>query len=728
MTFPDSTHLRHLQQDLWLWPKSRASVMVGAGFSLNAEPLPGISTRFPTWPQLTRSMFDELHPVLPGDSSEQTAREAHFSNANALRIASEYEAAFGKHKLHLLIRSQIPDSDHQPGKLHRLLLQLPWADVFTTNYDTLLERTEVDGRTYQPVIKASELTTAFAPRIVKLHGSFPSQTPFIISEEDYRTYPRAFAPFVNSVQQSLLENSIVLLGFSGNDPNFLAWTGWIRDELVGNHSPFYLVGPLMLNDGGRSLLMHRGVTPIDLGPLFSGVHTTKGIHEASIEWFLMNLASARKPRPEKWPNFVRVSVAIPKNSPPILDFGDVIPDPIGLAHDHRTPLTSQNVADILARWRFERVKYPGWVVAPEGKRSTLWQNTKYWTGLLVHTTKDWAAADRILLFREINWRFETAFVPLFPEIIEPFERAFNDVFGEAVAGRPLSPLVENLAHCSDPNFEVIDAWFSIAFGLLREARETYNSARWEALKTKIRQLVEENPKYADRICYEEALWATWNVERESLKAIMAQWIPSPGSPLAAIWKAGLLAESDALGESRTILRTALLEIRRSLRNQGRNIELLSLEGWCTYLLYMVETALNFERHPIVREEFGDRWDELKAWDCNPWPHKDYFEQILSAPPPRMQKLEEEVQSFDPGEASISRRWPTDPIGSHLPAFACIRLYEQVGLPMRLPYLDIAGDALKNACRWIAPFIGFWSPALLIRAGKVSAIKNDDFLC
>jgi SIR2-like domain len=264
MNFPDLPHLRQLQKDLWQWPKARASVMVGAGFSLNAEPLAGVTTRFPTWRQLVRAMFDELHPVQPSETPKQAkAREERFNSANALRIASEYEAAFDRRKLDLLIRTQNFDSDYQPGKLYRLLLQLPWVDVCTANYDTLLERTEVLGRTYQLVTKVSELTTAFAPRIVKLHGSFPSQIPFIISEEDYRTYPRKFAPFVNSVQQSLLENAFVLIGFSGDDPNFLEWTGWIRDELGGKHAPIYLTGPLSLGHVERSLLARRGV---DLPP------------------------------------------------------------------------------------------------------------------------------------------------------------------------------------------------------------------------------------------------------------------------------------------------------------------------------------------------------------------------------------------------------------------------------------------------------------------------------
>jgi len=352
MTLPDSTHLRQLQKDLWLWPKSRASLMVGAGFSLNAEPLPGVTKRFPIWSQLARSMFSELHPAQPGETAQEiTARERRFSNANAVRIASEYEAAFDKHKLNDLIRSEIPDSDYRPGKLHHLLLQLPWADVFTTNQDTLLERTEVPGRAYQPVTKASELTTAFAPRIVKLHGSFPSETPFIMSEEDYRTYPRKFAPFVNSVQQSLLENSIVLLGFSGDDPNFLEWTGWIRDELGGHHAPIYLVGPLSLSNPERSLLMGRGVTPIDLSPAFYDVPTPHGIHEASIEWFLQNLEAARLPRPEKGPDFTRVSVSNSTTNLPLLEIGEVIPQPLDLAHLGQTALTSAEVEKIMARWQ-----------------------------------------------------------------------------------------------------------------------------------------------------------------------------------------------------------------------------------------------------------------------------------------------------------------------------------------------------------------------------------------
>jgi hypothetical protein len=673
-------------------------------------------------------MYDELHPEQRDETPAQVKqREARLSSAiaNPLRIASEYEAAFDRRKLDLLIRAQNPDSDHQPGRLHNLLLQLPWADVFTTNYDTLLERTEVPGRTYHPVTKASELTTAFAPRIVKLHGSFPSQSPFIITEEDYRTYPRKFAPFVNSVQQSLLENSFVLIGFSGDDPNFLEWTGWIRDELGGNHAPIYLVGPLHIGDAERSLLARRGVTAIDLAPVFEGIPTPDGMHPVSIEWFLNCLMAARQPRPEKWPNVNQCPPSVADSRPPIVDAGVAIPETADPSP--RGPLNAESVAKVVKRWHWEREEYPGWIVTPEWKRTELWHKTKYWFLPLISFAKDWPVANRILLFREIIWRLERIMAPLFAETIEPFQSTLDEVFdilaqGQSITGSPDLPVAINTQ-----SSDIADAWLEIAFALLRDARESYLDTRWNELKSRIDKVVHHHKRHSDRNQYEAALQAMWNVNRGSAKAILSQWQPSSRFPLAMIWKAGLLAELENADEARTILRSALREIRRGLQNEGQNIELLSLEGWCTYLLACVESSLNLARYSTVRDEFEERWQELKARDCDPWSYMEDFEQALSGSPPKQQKVETEIRGFDPGDVTVSRHMGSGEIDPYLPGFACIRLFEQVGMPTQLPIISISGDTLKNACRWVAPFIGFWSPALLIRAGKLDDLKEGEFL-
>ena len=730
MNFPDQPHLHQLQEDLWHWPSSRAAVMVGAGLSLNTEPLPGVKSRFPTWRQLVWAMFDELNPKSGNETrEEQQARSNQFSGINALRLASEYEAAFGRRKLELLIRNQNPDTEHLPSPLHELLLQLPWKDVFTTNYDTLLERTEVSGRAYQPVTTANELTTTFSPRIVKLHGSFPTQTPFIITEEDYRTYPERFAPFVNTVQQALIENSLVLIGFSGDDPNFLQWIGWIRDQLGDHHAPIYLVGPLSMSNAQRTLLERRAVTPIDLSPVFYGFNPAAGIHAASLEWFFRSLLAAKPQRPENWAEAESPTDSAAGALPRIIGARiEPPPAPVGFYPELDEPLEHEVVARVISRWGFERKRYPGWLAAPHGMRSDLWVKTKFWIQPIVQSIADWPSVDRVLALRELNWRYEVSMVPLFTESIEPIERAIDNLFEILASGKPAISLIDCMPFRNASHQNIVEAWLELSFGLLREARETFNSPRWNQIKQKIDQIVSANSIGEDRSLYEEALWHVSNAERIEAKTTLAKWIPSANSPLAAMWKAGLLAELDELSEARSLLRTALRSTRNALLRLGQNIELLSIEGWCTYLLFSVEQVLDPELRHSLRQEFLARWSELKAWDCDPWSTKDYFDEALSGPPPTpKQSGKTIIRGFDAGEQTISHHWSGDHVDPWLPAFACIRFFEQVGIPLRLPLLNISGDALGRACQWVAPFIGYWSPAILVRAGKAKELKNYDFM-
>ena len=116
----------------------------------------------------------------------------------------------------------------------------------------------------------------------------------------------------------------------------------------------------------------------------------------------------------------------------------------------------------------------------------------------------------------------------------------------------------------------------------------------------------------------------------------------------------------------------------------------------------------------------ERWEELKAWDCDPWTHMEYFDSILSGEPPVPRKEKKVVHGFDPGHRNVSYSLFGGSNTGWLPAFSFLRLYEQVGIPLRL-----SGDTLKNASEWLLPFADFWSPSLLIRAGKVEEFKKLD---
>lgn len=190
--FADACHLEQVRRALWKEGSSAsASVMVGAGFSRNATPLKPHGLPFPSWKTLIAGIVDALYPSsLTADSERKRAQMLGASPSGMLALAQEYEAAFGRAPLDSFVRSMIPDLDFAPGRLHQLLLSLPWADVLTTNYDTLLERATKDvyQRRYHVITKTERIPSSHRPRIVKLHGSFPSDTPFILTEEDFRCY------------------------------------------------------------------------------------------------------------------------------------------------------------------------------------------------------------------------------------------------------------------------------------------------------------------------------------------------------------------------------------------------------------------------------------------------------------------------------------------------------------------------------------------------------------
>ena len=169
---PDFPSFEAFAHSLW---QHQAAVMVGAGFSR-------VCTR------------DISSPVPPlwGDFKKEMAAALGYSDGlglDALRLAQEYQTLHGDSGLDQLVARLVADDQWEPGPLHKQLMELPWRDVLTTNWDTLLERTKpkTPDRIYSCVKTVQDIAHRIQPRIVKLHGSLPSHKPFIFTEDDYRT-------------------------------------------------------------------------------------------------------------------------------------------------------------------------------------------------------------------------------------------------------------------------------------------------------------------------------------------------------------------------------------------------------------------------------------------------------------------------------------------------------------------------------------------------------------
>lgn len=205
------------------------SAFVGAGFSKNAN------GNFPEWKQLICPMIDAIYPN--EDKKSISDKKDSLTTEDYLDVAEEYEYSKSRKMLDEYITNTFKSYDKNETnnlELHKKLLSLEWNDIFTTNYDTLLEQADTIGR-YKII---EEFTTIFdnavSRRIIKLHGSLNDKKGFdgckhkyIITETDYYTYHEKHNGFSTIVQSQIAQNSLCLIGFSGDDLNFKSWITWL---------------------------------------------------------------------------------------------------------------------------------------------------------------------------------------------------------------------------------------------------------------------------------------------------------------------------------------------------------------------------------------------------------------------------------------------------------------------------------------------------------------------
>lgn len=578
---------------------SRAAVMVGAGFSRNAVPIMSNYSEFPSWSELTQKLHNRLYPESESEAYSKQ-RTSHLPS-EALRLAQEFEVAFGRPALIELVRTAVPDDEFVPGPLHRRLLELPWADVFTTNYDCQLEKAsrEVQQRQYSVVHTVADLPIAGIPRIVKLHGTLPDLTDMILTEDDFRTYRRKYAPFVNLVGTSLAEKSLCLIGFSGNDPNFLEWSGWVRDEL-GNSAPyiyFFTQNVRSLKPFQRQLLEQRRIIPIDIRGLFQ----PHGIREAYEELF-RRLSEKPGPKVARWNTAQAYAGGRSK--------GVFSEEPLFPKSDDRDGWTKA-----MLLWRKHRLQYQGWVVLPLRSAKRLSQNAYLWMGALTpKILKDWLLIDKIFLARELAWRFETCSVPLDDNfvymIIDPALEEFDQLIrNESHVDAMIS---ESILGLEDPRTAVR----YLRLQCLRHAREIGDDDRFHHFDKLLQcEHLPQNriPDDSHFLTYQHILRLLGRLEHADALTSLKQWNTGKADPIWKVRQAGLYLECGQLKLAKSLLKSAFKEVRL-VSPESTNIREMSTEGVLDFLQLCVLQAEEWHQQPHrPSQERGDL-DNAKEQD------------------------------------------------------------------------------------------------------------------
>lgn len=684
------SYFAEIAERLWT---SHASVMVGAGLSKNAINTINPSKRPPDWVQLGDLFYEKLH--------SQPADE-HVKYASLLKLAEEFEAAFGRSTLEHFVQKNIADNEYEPSDIHRKLMELPWTDVFTTNYDTLLERSckDVLFRRYDVVLNQNDLIYSNKPRIVKLHGSFPSERPFILTEEDYRVYPQKYAPFVNTVQQSLLENTLCLIGFSGDDPNFLQWIGWINDNIgKSNASKIYLVGVLNVSESQKKLLNNKNIIPVDLSTCLE----IEGNHKKGLELFINYLAGqGNKGKNLDWP----------------------------LSIDLKTfhPSEGEDIQSLIKEWTTCRSKYPNWVILPQEQRDRLWLFTEdhSYNEVVFERLQPFEELDYIY---ELNWRLEKCLFPVWNNMVPYFQKILNryNLFPKEITAKREINIDQYTAKVNWNHHK--KQWIELSLSLLRFYREENFEKEWVDTRDIITLLKQHlTQEQRAQFHYELILNSIFQMQHADAKNLLDEWPQNNASLFWEAKRAMLLTEFGRLKEAVDILEFVLTEIRKKLNLSPieEDYSWVSQESYVMFMLGMANKNIrrgnsdNNGQGTDKSEEFDERWNDLLQYKCDPWGELKHFETMLRQP-----YIPKKTISIN-YEFEIGRSTRTHSLGrtsdDFINAYTFLRYLDELALPISLSAVNINSKTIDGVLERIITFSPKWGIAILNRHRNKDAVK------
>ena len=636
-----ATHLR----------ENRAVVMIGAGFSKNAD------GNMPSWNELAKE-FRKAIKVGKKDQSD------------VLCLAEEVECEKNRSYLDSILESKA-ETKAAPSEMHRRLLSLPWADVFTTNYDTLLERTLplVFTRKYGVVINKDDLPNEVKPRIIKLHGSFclggvrKEHKPYIITKEDYRRYPVENAPLVNTFRQALLENVVCLLGFSGDDPNFLEWIGWVRDQLTRSGPKVYLVNPSHIRNSQKKLLGKRHIKILNLSG-FEGVPDED--HDKALKKFFEYLES---------------------NTVQIKAWSDVQKFPWE-RHGTDRKSTYEGVRDAFVSLKKQ---YPNWLIAPFDYQERLRHHIMFG----VREMAQWPESE----WRKCNVHFwhaltsimrqcwlPLAYVGSFLRRIENAMYSFLDKVAAADVGGVGVRYTEHRT-----------LWVDIAQDLLFSYRFCGQQDEWR----KLMSLLEAN---------RDKLYASTDlrIDIENVKFQISQGnLHDVGRKVSKlIWRAAdyfakcqvvaLAAEFGGSHDVKDLARKTLDQIRRAMTSgRYRDYRLMSIESLLLFYIELIEKGDNIETSVSGDKTHYDastRQFQLKVDNC------DVVEPIVKLA--QAMKPENVHHSNKPVEFSMRKKFSIPGFTWNAPsvprAVSFLMMVDYIGIPLRIGRAPVARDELQKA--------------------------------
>jgi len=186
------------------------------------------------------------------------------------KIAQLVELRKGRPELETFLRKRL--ADLTPDDTMRWLFSLRWRAIFTTNYDSGIQRSyELNPKPLQnpiTIAKTSELTqfeTRIQIPIFHLHGTLfgPNAGQIVITEDDYVRFREHRRMMFELLKVQFATSTILYVGYSNRDPNWRMVLDEIRGEFLPAPMPqAYRVSP-DTDPVDKEILNAKGVETIN---------------------------------------------------------------------------------------------------------------------------------------------------------------------------------------------------------------------------------------------------------------------------------------------------------------------------------------------------------------------------------------------------------------------------------------------------------------------------------
>src|SRR4051794_33338494 len=217
--------------------RRRAILFVGAGVSM--------SVGLPSWQALIEHL---LHELDLDPSVIEGMRDGHQMLAELYRLK---QGGIGPLRSWLDRNWKVSEDKVATSKLHRLIVELDFPAIYTTNYDRNLETAfEAHGRPYAKISNAKDIANATddVTQIIKYHGDFTDDSSLVITETDFLDRLSFDSPLDIKFRSDALGRTILFIGYSMSDPNIRLllhriWQTWERSGRKDDRPPSFVFMP-----------------------------------------------------------------------------------------------------------------------------------------------------------------------------------------------------------------------------------------------------------------------------------------------------------------------------------------------------------------------------------------------------------------------------------------------------------------------------------------------------